>query len=84
MYQILDTQTWNYLEWKEKTIKDCVVRLISFHSIDTYIRDIDHLLELWWEIKKWNKDITLYVYRKFKWWKWKRYFNKIKNKLCYI
>jgi len=68
-------------EWWEKTIRDCIERLISFHSIDIYIWDISSLLEMWWIINDWtnNTDYNNKVFKMFRQWKGKRLL-KISNK----
>jgi hypothetical protein len=82
MYYIYDDQQQWYLEWSEKSIRDCIKRLISFHSIDTYTSDIYMLLELWWTINDWtnNTNYNNKVINMFKQWKGKRLFKKIRNK----
>lgn len=82
MYYIYDEQQWLYLSWSEKSLKDCIERLISYHSIDTYVSDIFMLLELWWTINDWtdNTDYNNNVINKFSKWKGRRLFNKIRNK----
>ena len=79
---IYDDQLWWYLEWSENSIKDCIERLISFHSIDTHIQDIWHLLEMWWTICDWtnNTNYNDKVFKMFSQWKWYRWFKKIRNK----
>ncbi len=82
MYYIFDDQTFNYLEWSEKTIRDCIERLLSFHSIDYYAVDIDDLLSLWWTINDWtnNTNYNLKILKQYSRWKWKRWFKKTRNK----
>lgn len=81
-YFIYDDQQWFYLEWSDKTIKDCIKRLISFHSIDTWLIDIDDLLSMWWTINDWtnNTNYNSKISKQYSRWKWKRWFNKIRNK----
>ena len=81
-YYIFDDQCCYYLAWWEKSIKDCIERLISFHSIDTYTHNINMLLELWWTINDWtnNTNYNNKISKKFIQWKWKRWFNKIRNR----
>jgi len=81
-YYIFDDQCFSYLEWSEKSIRDCIERLISYHSIDTYTNNIYMLLEQWWTITNGtdNKTYTKEILKRFSKGKGKRLFNKIRNK----
>ncbi len=85
MYLIFDVQQQCYLEWSEKTLRDVVERLISFHSIDCDMRywNIFDLLELEWQVTSTDRvtyqppDLNRLLIKKYKQGKWRRQFKKI-------
>lgn len=83
-YLILDNQ-WPYqLDWYESTLRDVVIRLLSFHAADNDMEfwTIWTLLDMEWMLSspEWSRDLTYKLIKKYKQWKWARQFKKLAKK----